>query len=423
MKIYLISIMYKYKINNISVYTILDKRRRKNNGEFPVKVEVIFKRRQKYYPTGVDATEEEWESMWNAKRIKNKCVLIEKAFNRIRDEIENLAVNDEFTFISLDYRLGRSYETLNGAFEEKMESLMQESRINSFYRYRSTLRNLEAFAGKRIQFSEVNIVWLKRCEELWMKSGKNSTSVNIYMKTLKSIMCDAVKRGYIKESQNPFSSGKYEMPSPKSRKLALNKKQIEALINYKGDNRLEMYRDLWLFSYLCNGINFRDMIFLRYENIIDGEITFVRSKTKHILGESKEIRATYSLKLQEIVSKWGNKNNGNPKSFLFPFARGKESPKDIIRIVREVIYRTNSALQELSSILDIPAFTTYSARHSFATVLKKGGADIRYISECLGHTNVRMTEVYLEGFDCDDRKKYSKILTDFSVSDDIQLSE
>lgn len=42
---------------------------------------------------------------------------------------------------------------------------------------------------------------------------------------------------------------------------------------------IEEFRDLWVFSYLCNGINFMDLLFLQYSNIMDGEICFVRSKT------------------------------------------------------------------------------------------------------------------------------------------------
>lgn len=57
--------------------------------------------------------------------------------------------------------------------------------------------------------------------------------------------------------------------------------------------------------------------------------------------------------------------------------------------------------------------TTYSARHSFATVLKRSGTNISYISESLGHSNLAITENYLASFERDERMKNAQLLTKF----------
>ena len=57
--------------------------------------------------------------------------------------------------------------------------------------------------------------------------------------------------------------------------------------------------------------------------------------------------------------------------------------------------------------------TTYTARHSCATVLKRSGAPIEYISESLGHKDLKTTENYLDSFEDEARKEYSKRLTEF----------
>ena len=44
--------MYKYSKDGISVLSVLDARRAKKSGLFPVKIQVIHNRRQKYYSTG-----------------------------------------------------------------------------------------------------------------------------------------------------------------------------------------------------------------------------------------------------------------------------------------------------------------------------------------------------------------------------------
>ncbi len=43
-------------------------------------------------------------------------------------------------------------------------------------------------------------------------------------------------------------------------------------------------------------------------------------------------------------------------------------------------------------------FTTYVARQSYSTNMKRSGASTEFIGEALGHSNVRATQVYLSSF-------------------------
>ena len=58
-------------------------------------------------------------------------------------------------------------------------------------------------------------------------------------------------------------------------------------------------------------------------------------------------------------------------------------------------------LRLIRTILFFIAFLniTYTARHSFATVLKKSGVNIALISEALGHSDLATTQIYLDSFD------------------------
>ena len=48
--------------------------------------------------------------------------------------------------------------------------------------------------------------------------------------------------------------------------------------------------------------------------------------------------------------------------------------------------------------LPIP-LTTYVARHTYATVLKRSGVNIAIISESLGHSDLATTQIYLDSFE------------------------
>lgn len=82
-------------------------------------------------------------------------------------------------------------------------------------------------------------------------------------------------------------------------------------------------------------------------------------------------------------------------------------------VVKEVIRRCNKKLKVISSALGLPHISTYTARHSYATVLKRSGANIAYISESLGHNDLKTTENYLASFEREEREKNAKLLTNF----------
>ena len=408
--------MVRYSKDGISVLVVLDRRRMKKNGLYPVKVEVVYKRRQKYYWTGKDLSPEEWQKIKTGKRRSHVKESIENSFLLIARAVDSLAFKGEFSFQALEMRLGRvEMETLNRAMAYKMEECLSEGRINSYYSYRSTLNNLEKYAGKHIEFKSVTPKWLEDCEKKWRNEKKSVTTINIYMKHIKSVMNDACRSGIIKDTEYPFGKGLYEIPAGNTRKLALNLEQIRSIIEYKGDGTTEKYRDLWLFSYLCNGINFRDMLFLKYENIRDGEVCFYRSKTNRSGVRQKEIRACFTKEMNDIITRWGNRYDGNSDTFLFRYATGKETEMQISNLVRQVTSLCNNSLKKISEELGIPKFTTYSARHSFATVLKRAGTDISFISESLGHSSLTMTQTYLDTFEHEERLKNASKLTRFNL--------
>ena len=60
----------------------------------------------------------------------------------------------------------------------------------------------------------------------------------------------------------------------------------------------------------------------------------------------------------------------------------------------------NKSLGYISEAMNLKhRLTTYVARHSFATVLKRSGVNIGIISELMGHANLATTEIYLDGFE------------------------
>lgn len=231
----------------------------------------------------------------------------------------------------------------------------------------------------------------------------------MYMTRLRTIINEARKMGIVKPSADAFDGG-YKLHRGTSRKLALTLEQIKQIARYEGTPTREMYRDYWLFIYLCNGINITDLARLKYSNIQNGEIVFIRRKTEKTAAEKREIRAIITPQMQTIIERYGNKPQ--PDAYVFPILSKRDNELEKYRKIAVQGNKINRAMIAIGKELGIGKITTYTARHSFATILKRAGTNIAYISEALGHTNLAITETYLASFEREEREKNARILTD-----------
>lgn len=407
--------MFQYAKDGITVAVMLDTRRTKADGKFPVKIRITANRERSYYPTGKDLTPEEWEALPTTKARALAAVRkdIESSYQIVRSAVEELAASGAFTLEALNLRLkGASSNTVNTAFRAKIDSLECAGRVGSMVVYRGVLLGLERFGGSHIRFDAVTPSWLGRYSDFLLSEGKTQTTVAIHLRHLRAILNEARRLGIIRDAQYPFGKDRYEIQEGEGRKMALTLEQIGRIARYDdGSDATAKYRDYWLFLYLCNGINVADFVRLRFGDIVNGEICFVRQKTVRRTRTRKEIRVVITGRMQTIIDQWGNPPA--PENFIFPVLDGSE---DAMRRKLKTQFLTraiNKRMQEIGEQLGIGKISTYTARHSFATVLKRAGANIAYISESLGHSDLKTTENYLASFEREEREKNAAILTKF----------
>ena len=407
--------MYKYAKDGVTISSILDTRRAKRNGLYPVKILVTYRRVQKYYSTGKELLPIEWVKLPRSRSPKLLEIRsdINGSFDLIKKQTQELTDKGEFSFDLLNLRLGRGHgDTLNSIFRHRIKMLKDEQRIGNMLWYSNVLKSIERFASRRIPLVNITIHWLQRYEKFLIAEKKNAVTVSMHMRAIRAILNEARRNGMIKDTQYPFGKGKFEIHEGEGRKMALNIKQIEQIVNYSdGSPITAYYRDLWFFIYLCNGINVADLVKLKFSNIIDGEICFVRQKTERTTKKRREIRATLTSEMRTILKQWGNP--AETDNFLFPFLTGKETAMELKIKTQNLTRRINWHMHIIGKALGIGKISTYTARHSFATILKRRGANIAYISESLGHNDLKTTAYYLAGFEKDVRKKNASLLTDF----------
>ena len=98
--------------------------------------------------------------------------------------------------------------------------------------------------------------------------------------------------------------------------------------------------------------------------------------------------------MKQIIDRWGNPDK-SPGNYIFPFLDEYDTPIEQKKRVQDITRRINKRLKKIGNALNISGISTYTARHSFASVLKRSGANIAYISESLGHSDLKTTENYL----------------------------
>ena len=79
--------------------------------------------------------------------------------------------------------------------------------------------------------------------------------------------------------------------------------------------------------------------------------------------------------------------------------------------LHKVITKVNNHLKQIGEELNLPiSLTTYVARHSQATVMKKAGVPTALISQIMGHSSERVTQIYLDSFGNDQMDEAMKNL-------------
>jgi integrase len=239
-----------------------------------------------------------------------------------------------------------------------------------------------------------------------LKEGKSTATIGIYTRALRRLF--NVAREYGVKADYPFST--YKPRKATAHKRALTAKQVSKIMQYKpreGTGR-HFAKDMFLFSFFANGMNIGDILRLKYSNIQDNEIVFVREKTRNKQDETK-IRVPLVDTLKNIINRWGQKSHLE-NVYIFPVLNGDMDEATKKKVIMNKRSNINRRLKKIAKDLELGHLSTVYARHSFATILKNSGASTEYIQEMLGHSNVKVTQNYLDSFEEDERLERAKKL-------------
>ena len=214
-------------------------------------------------------------------------------------------------------------------------------------------------------------------------NGLEVSTVNRHISSLKSFFNYLVDESIIKVSpMEEVSSLKKTKKLPKYLSISEVNKLLNIPLNSDFDYRNKAMLELMY----ATGLRVSELVSIEYSNI-DFENSIIR-----INGKGKKERiiplgevASYYLKvyLNDYRSKLLKRNTYQ----VFLNNHGKPITRQGFNYILENIRELTGIEKEI---------TPHVLRHSFATHLLEGGADIRSIQEMLGHENISTTNIYTE---------------------------
>lgn len=402
-----------------SVKLMLNKSRILNNGSYPLVFQVIHNRRKKLLYTGYRMKEEVFDE--SEGKIMNgvgstftatEVVKMNRELRKMRNQIdirirqlertrEEFAVEDILTQNA--FGTGKSQFYLLRYINAQIERKQELKKVGMAAAYKSTRSSLAKFIGRPdVRMSEVDLAFVRRYEDFLYSNGASGNTVSYYLRNLRSLYNQAVTDGYHPRGEYPFAKAQTRPAKTVKRALSRTDMQNLADLNLENEPELEFTRDLYLFSFYAQGMAFVDIVLLKKTDIYNGVLTYSRHKSKQL------IRIVVTPQMQGVIDKYNTENE-----YLFPIISGEYASG--YQKYRLALGRINRHLKKIAVVADIKVpLTTYTARHTWATLARDYGAPISVISAGLGHTSEEMTRVYLKDFDVSMLNQVNSIVTNLS---------
>lgn len=373
------------------------------NGEHPIMLRVCKGGKKKYVSLGISVNPMYWD--FEKNKPKRNCPNKEQIVKVINEQEQKYSEQIlEFSMEQREYSPTtlveavapvRKMKTVGDLFNEYIAQLKSEGRLGYALSVQQVFNSLYKFRGHlNIYFSDIDVNWLKSYES-WLKCKKLAdNTIGIRFRTLRAVYNLALAEGLVKADNYPFKKYKVSKLHKETAKRAITKEQVKKVIEYDVSNARFYKRlavDMFAFSYLMGGINFTDMAFLTDKNFEGKRLVYIRQKTKKLI----------MLPLQDKAIEIVNRYRSPQCKYVFPILDNRErTPRQIRNRIYDVLANVNNHLADIGKELGIELkISSYVARHSYATVLKRSGVSTSVISESLGHSSERVTQIYLDSFE------------------------
>lgn len=259
-----------------------------------------------------------------------------------------------------------------------VEKGLSNSTLNSYF---SDLKGFFDYFDNVRETSELTGDHMSQYISLCLNNEYSVTSVLRISSSLKSYFLFLKNNGYFFEEIPDIVLPK----KPERLPIYLTKEEIELLISAPDIETKTGLRDKAMLEVMySSGLRVSELLSLTLDKIsFQQNIITVFGKGSK---ERKVPISEYSLKIvEEYIRKVRNYNPGKESRILFLNKKGEQ-------ISRIYFYKQVEKYAEFVGIKK--KISPHTLRHSFATHLLDGGAQLRAVQEMLGHENISTTQIY-----------------------------
>lgn len=385
---------------------VIKPQERKQDGTWNVKIRVTHKRAVRYIATPFWVIQEQ---LTRSFKIKDNVILdkVESEIKRYRDSIVSIGfIVDGLDIDHLIYILKNNSDSEKIDFlkfmDEHINNLSKQDRGGTAYAYRTAYTSLKKYnKDKPLYFSRITSHYILGYYN--SLQGLKPNTIKSYITAIKTVYKLAIK--YYNDDDLGINIVKrdvfklVDLPSNiDTNKESLTIEQMQAIIDvpYTGKWLYDFTKDMFLLSFMCLGINARDLFFMKKEQYKDGIISYSRRK---IVRKGKE--ADMKIRIPEPAKVILEKYSGDTE-YLIDFG-GRERTVTVCRYIHCTFQ--NAGVEEKGDYLSRIGHTKgkyvfYTNRHTMATLARNEcGIDYMTVHQMLNHAtpqSLRTTDVYIQ---------------------------
>ena len=288
-----------------------------------------------------------------------------------------------------------------------IDRLREEGRYSTAHVYKNALFSFSVFCGTcNVSFRQITRESLRLYGQYLYENGLKLNTISTYMRMLRSIYNRGVEAGnapFVPRLFHEVYTG-----IDVCQKRALTAAELHRLLfDDPRSERLRRIQDIASLLFQLCGMSFADLAHLEKSALENNILRYNRIKTKTPM--SVEVLDSAMVKIDRLRSV--RKSQPGCPDYLLDILCGDKSRKDekAYREYQSALRWFNNSLKELARALHLKSpVTSYTLRHSWATIAKYRGVSIEMISEALGHKSIKTTQTYLKGFGLEERTEVNK---------------
>lgn len=390
---------------------------KRKDGSYPVCLRVAKGNKVKYINLGLSAMQHQWniesQRFKKDKRINPEHEKQNSLLNVYDERVSNIL--REFAECRIDWTLNQFEEKFVGQarkgklcdYVRRQINLLNSTNhfgcARTFSMMLSTLQKYDKKLEERL-FSEIDYAYVCKLNAAMEKDGLCGNSRRSHLRALRTAINKAIKDKEAPASTYPFGKEGFSVDglAETTSKRYLLKEDLDKLKNTViKAKHMEIARRTFLFSYYCFGMSYVDMAHLTTDNIVtlaNGKyIIYKRQKTK-THRNTREIAIPLSAAIQEQLD-WFKENTPLIGNHLLPIIKHNYNGRKLYDHIITRCGTYNRRYKKLGLHLKLKRhMTTYVSRHTMAMTLQSNSIPREVISQTMGHTNMKTTNVYLDSF-------------------------